>query len=1020
MASRLTPWIENTVATELRCADLWLQGKRKNKTLGIKSEPYTGIYEDNGSGLEIIVQLGLGSEDENRVQIVQIVAPLVLSDGETSVEARLSSACQHDLDARYGIHITTSALHCQLVLRCYTISHTTFGPPCRQLYLILDAIDWQGATEHRPQTPPTPLHSQPQVHESLRRLQATRANENLKYGAAEPQPDDMAGDMHTGGGESMADTTFESQAAFGTQMGQPIRTGIEKRKQPVEPRSEKPLPTVGGLLSLLNRTSGGQNPAPSHAPASNGGLGSRKTASDQPSAGNGLANTFSPVRLEGMNPTQPNISKDAPSVSRHGVPVARDRPKPANSSADCDWMRAYTYQCKQAHCPPDQTALLSKPESWQHPEPGNRFPDGNIPIALFMVLGDRDVNMAEEKAKEESDNDQDVDHEVNFQNDDEDELPTSSPITWPRSATPEPPKLFAISDSVLLPPDSSFAPSMANRIGAQPPSSPPIVEDNNDSDEDMETYVPQGLGEDNDAAVQPSKDAGIVHRPSTSAVLQEAAVQVKETPYVRGKNGQHNAGTPRQQNSSGTSKDMSSTSIIYGTYKEPTASMQVDGDAEKTEDGNMTIGEEAATENVAMTDAPLERETTLVSSLPSPTGPNAPATSTQEPRPVQIGLVETTPASAQPPVMKRKMDESPSRQIGQRRPKRRELKIVKHGETCPPRDRSMSPVYQQIRKDRMEEIRLARPASTASMQPPRTSSIPADDVFQHSSPRQKFGALPEQTTYHAPAYQLPAKDVNARKAPLELPAHTTTTTSSPLRSMKAADTPATTNDTKAGADAHNVEMVDAPLTVFDTFKATYPQYTGNRKHFTVLLKQIHELEMEDKMVAKYQWDDYIIRNRLDYKEYADECMDEGNGVEPYIRFYKDKLDDIMYQKGVIKNKATLLTALEELGETLQPVRQSVQHKSSRLVAKPEARTDRKSQWSTPTRDDQASASSPQYLQNAIRQRSSTHQSPSTREASREAAPLTGNPFRDFIFSSERVLSHTGDSSDQKKKQRSDP
>jgi hypothetical protein len=102
------------------------------------------------------------------------------------------------------------------------------------------------------------------------------------------------------------------------------------------------------------------------------------------------------------------------------------------------------------------------------------------------------------------------------------------------------------------------------------------------------------------------------------------------------------------------------------------------------------------------------------------------------------------------------------------------------------------------------------------------------------------------------------------------------------------------------------------LTVFQKFRNAYPEYTGNAKHFTGLCKEMFDLDQEDKMVPKWQWDDYLIRRRIDYKAYVDECEEEGEQHEPYHRFYKDNIEDTLYKKGVLKNRAVLATALREL------------------------------------------------------------------------------------------------------------
>ena len=105
----------------------------------------------------------------------------------------------------------------------------------------------------------------------------------------------------------------------------------------------------------------------------------------------------------------------------------------------------------------------------------------------------------------------------------------------------------------------------------------------------------------------------------------------------------------------------------------------------------------------------------------------------------------------------------------------------------------------------------------------------------------------------------------------------------------------------------------AELTVFAKFKAAYPEYTGPIKAFKNLCNTINDLDLEGKMVSKWMWDDFIIRNRTDYLPYAKECAEDGEDPLSYICFYKDRLQGVKYQKCIINTRAVLLQALEELG-----------------------------------------------------------------------------------------------------------
>jgi hypothetical protein len=129
-----------------------------------------------------------------------------------------------------------------------------------------------------------------------------------------------------------------------------------------------------------------------------------------------------------------------------------------------------------------------------------------------------------------------------------------------------------------------------------------------------------------------------------------------------------------------------------------------------------------------------------------------------------------------------------------------------------------------------------------------------------------------------------------------------------------------------------------PLTVFDDFRAAYPEYTGNAKHFQGQCNQVLKLDAEDKMVPKWQWDDYIIRSKIEYSAYLQECNDQGDDPEPYHRFYKNNIRPI-YTKGIIEGPQTLTTALQQLGiqppvlETPVPA-PTIQQKEKRPMVSP--------------------------------------------------------------------------------------
>ena len=100
--------------------------------------------------------------------------------------------------------------------------------------------------------------------------------------------------------------------------------------------------------------------------------------------------------------------------------------------------------------------------------------------------------------------------------------------------------------------------------------------------------------------------------------------------------------------------------------------------------------------------------------------------------------------------------------------------------------------------------------------------------------------------------------------------------------------------------------------VFETFKRAYPLYPGNERQFLGQCKNIDKLDQQDKMVPKWQWDDFIVRYQTDYRGYADQCLHNGEDPEPYYRFYKDNFQDTLFQECIIQSRKTLFTAITEL------------------------------------------------------------------------------------------------------------
>lgn len=110
--------------------------------------------------------------------------------------------------------------------------------------------------------------------------------------------------------------------------------------------------------------------------------------------------------------------------------------------------------------------------------------------------------------------------------------------------------------------------------------------------------------------------------------------------------------------------------------------------------------------------------------------------------------------------------------------------------------------------------------------------------------------------------------------------------------------------------------------VYNTFKSTYPDYSGGFEHFSGMCQRVKGLLQAERMEHRSLWDDFIIRHRTDYRDYLLDCTDRGDDPIPYERFYKHHIDEPIHSKHVL-TPATLndvIISTERTAAGLQPVR----------------------------------------------------------------------------------------------------
>jgi hypothetical protein len=80
------------------------------------------------------------------------------------------------------------------------------------------------------------------------------------------------------------------------------------------------------------------------------------------------------------------------------------------------------------------------------------------------------------------------------------------------------------------------------------------------------------------------------------------------------------------------------------------------------------------------------------------------------------------------------------------------------------------------------------------------------------------------------------------------------------------------------------------------FTSTYPDYKGDLRHFTNLVK---EVDCSRNPLHQFLWDDYVIRNKTDYIPYSIECLNVGERPPPYEIYYTKRITKPLYTQGIL-------------------------------------------------------------------------------------------------------------------------
>lgn len=90
--------------------------------------------------------------------------------------------------------------------------------------------------------------------------------------------------------------------------------------------------------------------------------------------------------------------------------------------------------------------------------------------------------------------------------------------------------------------------------------------------------------------------------------------------------------------------------------------------------------------------------------------------------------------------------------------------------------------------------------------------------------------------------------------------------------------------------------------IFDKFKAIYPAYPGDMKHFAAICRKISQLVQSNRMEHQSLWDDFIVRHKIDYPQYLRRCAEEAEDAVSYEIFYQTQIEGPQYQKRIINRR----------------------------------------------------------------------------------------------------------------------
>ena len=456
-------WLGSFIENELREAIAWKQDVKKVPK--VKEDPETR-FSDDGSNFRSAIQ-GSDLPESPHVQVAKVIlksdaVTIVITDGFTSVRARLSQAALATLEAEIEDKIDLETIGDLFAIREATVIGTPYGPSDEHVEVAINDIEYLYHLR-KPVGKPQPIEERREVQHlieeitELRRQQYAGADEAHRL-----SPDPLSVDAGPGAaqdkdtpksqrsvsrfrsspntqqspntqpavatqlpvsrkarGPSLSKDGFE--IAGGANLDRPMQAGFTTSTRRLSSSSvKKPVVTDANsarLLSLLGKRKAEEAlppRAPPPAPSASPPATEHSPRSDPAPAPKGRKEilrdaplSHSPAAKHSAMPSSAPIAEKPRSLQITTVetsdPASKPKATPQQNSSSNPPPREYS----RKRIPRDQLNLLDQASSWLPSLPGRQFPHPNVPIELLtqwnahVAAGDKTIASAKPTSADE-------------------------------------------------------------------------------------------------------------------------------------------------------------------------------------------------------------------------------------------------------------------------------------------------------------------------------------------------------------------------------------------------------------------------------------------------------------------------------------------------------------------------------------------------------------------------------------------------------------------------------------------